>query len=94
MPPASIKYPSNQIRRYRRLRGLKLRQLAAMTGMKTASHFAHWEKGRKLPSLKNALKLSAAIQCPVEVLFSSLFNQIRADIFHRREALKIKLTYE
>ncbi len=74
----------NQIRCYRRRRNLKLRQVAKLAGLRTPSHLSHWEKGRKVPTLENALRLSAIIQCPVEILFYDLFNTIRHDVFLKK----------
>ena len=67
----------NQIRRYRLERGLRLRDVAGLTGQSCVAHISHWEKGRKLPSLENSLRLALAIQCPIEILFIDLFNQIK-----------------
>ncbi len=74
----------NQIRCYRRRRNLKLRQVAKLAGLRTPSHLSHWEKGRKVPTLENALRLSAIIQCPVEILFIDMFNSIRHDVFLKK----------
>jgi len=86
-------YP-NQIRRYRRKRHLRLRDIAKLTGRSDASHFSHWEKGRKLPTLTNALKLSAAIGCPVEVLFWDHFQPIRKNIYAKRKKFNIYPEYD
>ena len=61
---------------------------------RSSAHISHYEKGRKLPSLRNALYLSAVIGCPVEVLFSQLFNQIRKEVFERQLEHKIFRKYE
>ncbi len=79
----------NQIRRYRRKQNLRLCDIAVRAGLGSVSHVSHWEKGRKVPSLENALKLSAIIQCPVEVLFYDLFDSLRQDIKKREEQLAI-----
>ena len=77
----------NQIRRYRRRQNLTLRQVAALAGMPAVAHLSHWEKGRKLPNLRNALLLSAIIQCPVEILFFELFDATRKQVSARRHAI-------
>lgn len=79
------KLTPNQIRVYRRRRNLRLRQVASLAGLRSVSHVSHWEKGRKIPTLTNALKLSAIINCPVEVLFFDLFNSIRHGIRDKAE---------
>lgn len=90
MARAVTKQLPNQIRLYRRKRNLQLREVALSAGMRDVSNLAHWEKGRKLPSLKNALKLSAIIQCPVEVLFFDLFDSLRHEIREREKSLLTK----
>lgn len=87
MPVKTKNRIPNQIRCYRRRRNLKLRQVAMLAGLTTPSHLSHWEKGRKVPNLKNALRLSAIIQCPVEILFYDLFNAIRHDVFVKRRSI-------
>jgi transcriptional regulator with XRE-family HTH domain len=77
----------NQIRLYRRKRNLTLRQVSGLVGLSSPSHLSHWEKGRKLPKLHNALKLSAIIGCPIEILFIDLFNSIRAEIHQAKKSL-------
>ena len=86
-------YP-NQIRRYRRKRHLRLRDVAYKLELSGAAHISHWEKGRKLPNLENALKLSAIIQCPVEILFFDLFNNIRNEIYLNKKLNKNQNNYD
>lgn len=78
---------ANQVRGYRRRRGLVLGDLAKLIGQSSPAHLSHWEKGRKLPSLTNALRLSAAIGCPVEILFFDLFVSIREEVFKRKQSI-------
>jgi transcriptional regulator with XRE-family HTH domain len=80
----------NQIRTYRRKRNLTLREVAFATGQADVSNVAHWEKGRKVPSLQNALKLSAIIQCPVEILFFGMFDSLREEIRQKGDRLSTK----
>ena len=75
---------SNQIRRYRKERHLRQRDVARLLGLKHANDLYRWETGQKLPSLTNALKLSAALQCPVELLFLDHFKQIRREMYPER----------
>ncbi|SYZ73749.1 hypothetical protein TRIP_C60019 [Candidatus Zixiibacteriota bacterium] len=77
----------NQIRRYRRKKHLRLRQVAYLAGLTGRSHISYWENGKKIPTLVNALKLSAIIQCPIEILFSGLFNSVRHEVFLKQQAL-------
>lgn len=85
---------ANQIRSYRVRRGLRQRDVARLIGQSTAAHLSHWEKGRELPSLANALRLSAAIKCPVEVLFFDLFDQLRNDTYENKKKYHIEYTFD
>lgn len=76
------------------MRHLRLRDVAKLLGLSGAAHIAHWEKSRKLPSLRNALKLAGAISCPVEVLFRELFNEIRKQIHSKAKEHQIKRQYD
>ena len=84
----------NQLRRYRLKRNLRLRDVADLTGQSSVSHISHWEKGRKLPSLENSLRLALAIQCPVEILFIELFNQLKNEIYESKDKHNIELQYQ
>jgi crossover junction endodeoxyribonuclease RuvC len=46
-----------------------------------------------LPSLANALLLSAALKCPVEILFFRLFKKLTNDVNERKNKHHIELTY-
>lgn len=74
----------NHIRRFRQQRNLRLRDVARLAGIRDAPHISQWESGKRIPSLENALKLSAILGCPIEVLFSDHFRVIRDDVLERR----------
>jgi transcriptional regulator with XRE-family HTH domain len=81
---------ANRIREYRKRRQLKLADIARLTGVPRPTHIWEWERGSHAPSLHNALKLSAAIDCPVEVLFSQEFEVIRKNVQEIRKQRNIK----
>ncbi len=64
-----------------------------LTGQSCVAHIAHWEKGRKLPSLENCLRLALAIQCPVEILFIDIFNQLKIEMYEVKRKNKIERDY-
>lgn len=64
----------NDIRFYRRRRNLRIVEVASLAKVADAALVSHWENGRKMPTLKNALKLSAITKCPVEILYHELFR--------------------
>jgi len=54
--PGSRPIP-NMLRRNRRLLGYSQKQVAQLLGLQDAQHISAWEKGKKLPSTINLLKL-------------------------------------
>lgn len=78
--------PPNQVRRYRKKKNLRIKDVAKLMELSSPSHVSHWEKGRKLPNLTNALKLAAITGCTVEILFLELYNEIRHDVFLKRQS--------
>lgn len=86
--------PDNQLRVYRNRRKLRLRDVALLVGQREAAHISHWEKGTRTPSLDNALKLSAALRCPIEILFFERFNQLRNNVYEQGIKHAIRLSYD
>ncbi len=80
----------NCLRLYRKKNGLSQKRAAYLMGFKTASSLSHYEKGDKVPSLKNALKLENVLHTPVAFLFRELNENLRKEIESQRE--KIALT--
>ena len=76
-----IKSMSNQIRRYRKKRCLRQQDVAKLMGVKQKNDFYRWEAGRRMPTLRNALKLSVALNCPVEILYLGHFKQIQKEMY-------------
>ena len=58
-------------------------------GLKTAAPLSHYEKGDRVPSLRNALKLEIVLHTPVAFLFRELFEKSRKEIEGRRETITI-----
>lgn len=80
----------NHLRRYRRQKKLRQRDIARLVGILNTGHVWQWESGKRKPSLRTALKLSAAIGCPVELLFSDEFLAIRRQVAERRNKMDEK----
>ncbi len=85
-------YP-NHIRRFRKRRGLRLRDVSRLVGMRVPHHVSRWESGSRVPTLDTALRLSAILQCPVEVLFSDHYRTIREEVSARQEKYNIRIEY-
>jgi transcriptional regulator with XRE-family HTH domain len=80
-------YP-NDLKRYRKRLNLKIIDIARLMDLESPARISHWEKGRKLPSLNNALKLSVILNCPVIALFFNHVQAIRKDISQKRKSNK------
>jgi transcriptional regulator with XRE-family HTH domain len=78
------KIKKNQIRRYRKERYLRQRDIAILMGLKQPCDIYRWETGEKLPSLMNVLKLSVALKCPVEILFLDHYKEIQRQMNKER----------
>jgi len=63
-------------------------------GYRDQSRVCHWESGRKLPTLINALKLSAVLKCPVEILFGGLDDRVRKEVIARKKELNLWERYK
>lgn len=79
----------NRLRLYRRKNGLSQKRAAYFMGLKTTTSLSHYEKGDKVPSLQNALKLEIILHAPVAFLFRELFEESKKDIQDRRERILI-----
>lgn len=85
MANSSLRYP-NRIKQLRREKGLTQRELARLMGYQSISSLSHMEAGRKLPSLRTAMKLEAAFQRPIRDIYPRLFEAIYRPVARRRVA--------
>ncbi|MEZ5360592.1 MAG: helix-turn-helix transcriptional regulator [Candidatus Zixiibacteriota bacterium] len=76
---------NNLLKHYRLKRSLNKKDIAEFFGVDQSNQYYRWESGKVKPSLTNALKLSAFLKCPIEILFLEQFNQIRKEISQRRQ---------
>ena len=74
----------NQLRKYRRARGLKQREAARILGFTNASSLSRWEHGVRLPSVMNMFRLAALYRTLVDGLYIDTLRKIREEI-RRRE---------
>jgi transcriptional regulator with XRE-family HTH domain len=79
----------NCLRKYRRARGLKQKEVAQMLGLKSASQISRWEKGLCMPSLLNAFKLALLYRRVVEALFIDLRRELKDELHKKEETLNL-----
>jgi transcriptional regulator with XRE-family HTH domain len=88
MPLRQHKKIPNALRYYRERQHLKLYEVAQFIGLSSASHISHWEKGRKLPSLRNVLKLSIILNVQTSSLYFELFQELRREVTDQKARFK------
>ncbi len=80
----------NDLWTYRKKMGFSQKRVASCAGLRTGNSLSRYERGSKLPSLINALKLEIVYRTPVAFLFGKLYSKLRKDIRNREEKLKNK----
>lgn len=76
------------------MRRLRMRDVARLIGCPDHFHMSYWESGRVAPDLRYLLRLSAALGCPLEILYSDEFRTVREEVRKRMEKLGIRPEFE
>lgn len=76
----------NQLRKYRKVRGLTQRAVAHILGFADASCISRWEHGICLPSTVNLFRLAAIYHTLVDALYIDVLRTVRENI-RRAEAV-------
>ncbi len=74
----------NCLRKYRKARGLKQKDVAKILGIKSASMVSRWEKGLCMPNTLNLFRLATLYRTMADALFIDMVRALRDDV-HRRE---------
>jgi transcriptional regulator with XRE-family HTH domain len=69
MPKPKNRPIANQLRKYRRARGLTQREVARILGFTNVSSLSRWEHGVCLPSVMNMFRLAALYRTLVDALY-------------------------
>jgi transcriptional regulator with XRE-family HTH domain len=75
----------NQLRKYRKARGLKQRDAARILGFADSSSLSRWEQGACLPSTRNVFRLAALYRTLVDALYVDALRTIREDVRRRED---------
>jgi transcriptional regulator with XRE-family HTH domain len=81
----------NQLRKYRKARGLKQCEAARILGLADPSSLSRWEQGVSLPSVTNMFRLAALYRTLVDALYIDTLRTIREEV--RKREMKL-LPYE
>lgn len=73
----------NCLRKYRRARGLKQKEVAEILGLKSTSMISRWEQGACLPNTLNVLKLSLLYRTLVNAFFIDLMRLLKDELIKR-----------
>lgn len=71
---------SNTLRAYRHKKGLRQLDMAAIMGFEIIDRICHWERGRAVPGLINAIRLTILFQADLRDLYPGLYKQILAEM--------------
>jgi transcriptional regulator with XRE-family HTH domain len=89
MKTHKLKRVENRIWKYRKILNLSQRQVSFLLALNGTSQISKWEKGVKVPSLPNALRLANILKISVEDLFSGLNQHLKKEIEGKAEAASI-----
>ncbi len=84
-----IKYKkiSNCLRKYRKLKGLKQKDVAKILNLKNTSMISRWENGTCLPNSLNIFKLSLLYRTLIDTLFIDQMRLLKEEIQKREEGV-------
>jgi transcriptional regulator with XRE-family HTH domain len=88
MKNTNYKSIPNSLRRYRKTRGLKQKEVAKILGLKSTSMISRWEKGLCLPKPLNMFKLAILYRTMADALYYDLRRALVDEIRERDEALR------
>ena len=95
MGQTNLRRTPNLLRKYRKVRGLKQKDVARILDLKSPSRISRWEKGLCLPSFSNALRLAVVYRVMVDVIYPDLLANLREEIMAReKEITKRKFNSE
>lgn len=69
----------NRLRKYRRIMGYSQVEVARMLGLKSKGRISEWESGRRLPGIRNLIKLSILYRTLIDHLYYDLREAILQD---------------
>ena len=83
------KHKPNKLDVYRRRMGFSQLHVAHLLGHKDNSAWSDYERGARLPSLVNALRLGIILRVPVEFIFGALHDELHDRIRSEEERLAV-----
>jgi transcriptional regulator with XRE-family HTH domain len=87
MNRGNLKSIPNCLRKYRRIRGLKQKQVAAILGVKSTGMICRWENGQSFPNIANLFKLAILYRTLPDALFFDLRQALKEQILRREKVI-------
>ena len=87
----SLKLP-NYLRTFRRRAGLSQDEVAFLLGCQSGAHVCHYERFRRVPSLRTALAFAVIFQTPIQMLYAGEFQKVEQAIRRRAKRLSARLS--
>jgi transcriptional regulator with XRE-family HTH domain len=78
----------NSLRRFRKVRGLKQKEVARILGVKSASMISRWENGASLPSTENVFRLAVIYRTMADALYMDYISRLKGEIRQKEEILQ------
>ena len=77
----------NSLRKYRKARDLKQKDVARILGLKGSSMISRWEKGVCIPSTQNLMKLAVLYRTLMDALFVDLARKFKETLLKREKEI-------
>ncbi len=87
MDHSGLRKVPNLLRKYRKVRQLRQKDVAKILGLRSASRISRWEKGLCMPSAMNLLRLSVVYRVMVDAVFPDLLRSLRQELKKREEEM-------
>lgn len=87
MGVTKLKRSPNQLKKYRKARGLNQREVAKILGLKSTSIISRWEKGSCMPGPLTMFKLAILYRTMVDGLFIELRRSLLKEMRKNEERI-------
>lgn len=92
MPAKPFGRLNNYIAMYRKHCGLYQSDLATLIGVDSKATIGRYESGEMVPSFRELLALSIALEHPIDEVFAGLVEEVRDEVAGRAQALLEAMT--
>jgi transcriptional regulator with XRE-family HTH domain len=87
MKGGNLKSIPNCLRRYRKRRGLKQKQVAAILGVKNTGMICRWENGQSFPNIVNIFKLAILYRAMPDAFYLDLRQTLKEQVMGREKVI-------